>query len=243
MNICIIIPCFNHTEKLTDIIRQFVDKKLNVILVDDASDTHHSEIMDSLATQLKNIHLIRHQTNQGKGGAVVTGLLAAEKLGYSHALQIDADGQHDLDDIEKFIAQAEAKPKALISGCPVYDDSIPKSRLYGRSITHFWVCIETLSRKVKDTMCGFRVYPLSTTCKLLTSTRVGKRMDFDIEIMVRLAWKNIEMIFIPTKVHYPVDGTSHFRPFEDNVKISWLHTRLCVGMIIRLPILLWRKLS
>jgi hypothetical protein len=158
-------------------------------------------------------------------------------------LQIDADGQHDLSDTEQLLQLVEKNPKSLISGQPVYDDSIPKSRLWGRSITHFWVHIETCSLQVKDTMCGFRIYPLQSTCQLINDVTLGKRMDFDIEIMVRLFWRNVDIKFVPTHVDYPEDGQSHFRPLQDNVLISWLHTRLVFGMLLRLPLLLWRKVQ
>ena len=190
----------------------------------------------------KNIHLLTHQMNPGKGGAVITGLMAAKKLGFSHVLQVDADGQHDLNDIDALLALSLQYPLALISGKPVYDDSIPKGRLWGRSITHFWVHIETLSLQVKDTMCGFRVYPLATSCQLIQQISLGKRMDFDIEIMVRLFWRNVDIKFVPTKVDYPEDGQSHFRALHDNVLISWLHTRLVIGMLVRFPYLVMSRL-
>jgi glycosyltransferase involved in cell wall biosynthesis len=239
---CAVIPSYNHSENLAQITAALLSKNLAIIIVDDASDTKHREMLKLISQSHQNIHLCSHAENQGKGGAVITGLFKAQQLGYSHGLQIDADGQHNLNDIQSLLDLSTAHPKALISGQPLYDDSIPKGRLWGRSITHFWVHIETLSLQVKDTMCGFRVYPLTATCLLLSQVNIGKRMDFDIEIMVRLFWRNIDVRFFPTHVHYPEDGQSHFRAVHDNILISWLHTRLVFGMLIRLPYLLTNRL-
>jgi len=243
MKLCAVIPSFNHSAKLEEIYNILETLKLTVIIVDDASSPEHAKVLQQLIKKHSALHLLTHHTNQGKGGAVISGLLKAKALGFSHALQVDADGQHDLLDAEKLISLSVKHPKALISGQPIYDSSIPKSRLWGRKITHFWVHIETLSRQVKDTMCGFRVYPLITTCQLINSVKLGKRMDFDIEIMVRLFWKNVDIKFVPTHVDYPEDGQSHFRALEDNVLISWLHTRLVIGMLIRSPLLISHKFS
>lgn len=240
--ICAVIPSFNHSAKLLPITAALLAKNIAIIIVDDASTAEHKAVLAKISKTDENIHLLTHQMNQGKGSAVITGLMAAQKMGFSHALQVDADGQHDLNDIDALLELSLQYPLALISGKPVYDDSIPKGRLWGRSITHFWVHIETLSLQVKDTMCGFRVYPLATSCQLINQISLGKRMDFDIEIMVRLFWRNVDIKFIPTKVDYPEDGQSHFRALHDNVLISWLHTRLVIGMLVRFPYLVMSRL-
>jgi len=162
-------------------------------------------------------------------------------LGYSHALQIDADGQHDVRDIPAFLAASVAQPDSVICGCPVYDASVPKGRLYGRYLTHVWVWINTLSFDIKDSMCGFRVYPLEPTVALIDATAIGRRMDFDVEVLVRLYWRGVGVVNQPTHVSYPSDGISHFRVWLDNVLISRMHTQLFFGMLLRLPALLWRK--
>jgi predicted LPLAT superfamily acyltransferase len=150
-------------------------------------------------------------------------------------VQVDADGQHAIEDIPKLLALAERHPDALISGQPIYDDSIPRSRLYGRWITHVWVWIETLSLQLKDSMCGFRVYPVSPTLRLAARETLGKRMDFDTEVMVRLYWQGNTSVFLPTRVTYPQDGLSHFDALKDNVRISLMHTRLFFGMLPACP--------
>ncbi len=243
MSYCFVIPNYNHTVLLDQLIATLAQFNLPIIMVNDASHRQATQIFRDLAAKHHCLSVIEHTVNQGKGGAVQTGLNAAFEQGYSHVLQVDADGQHNLDDVEKLIAESKLHPEALISGKPIYDESIPKHRYLARNITHFWVWIETLSFKIKDTMCGFRVYPLASTIKLIQQTKLGKRMDFDIEVMVRLSWKNVELRFIDTKVDYPEHGISHFRALEDNILISWLHTRLFFGMLPRIPTLLFRKLT
>ncbi|NVJ65232.1 MAG: glycosyltransferase family 2 protein, partial [Gammaproteobacteria bacterium] len=152
-----------------------------------------------------------------------------------------ADGQHDLSKIPELISLSEQHPTALISGHPVYDDSVPMGRFIARYITHFWVWIETLSFKIKDSMCGFRVYPVSACCRLMDTTYIGRFMDFDTEIMVKLYWADTPVIMTPTDVVYPEENTSNFRVWKDNWLITKMHTRLVFGMLIRAPLLIWRK--
>jgi hypothetical protein len=161
----------------------------------------------------------------------------------THALQIDADGQHDAGDVPHFLARGIARPEALIVGQPLFDASVPKARLYGRALTNFWVCVETLSLGVKDTQCGFRLYPLAAACDLMEHAALPQRMAFDIAIVVRLAWQGVPVENLATRVAYPVGGVSHFDLWADNVRISVLHTLLVFGMLLRLPVLLARRLA
>jgi len=242
LSYCIVIPNYNHTTLLDEFLETLGKFNLPLIMVNDGSAASANELFQSLAKKYQYLTLVEHTHNQGKGAAVQTGLRTAYRQGYTHALQVDADGQHDLNDVDKMIAESNKYPQALISGKPVYDESIPKHRYYARNITHFWVWIETLSFEIKDTMCGYRVYPLQATIDLFDRQNLGKRMDFDIEVMVKLYWHNVECRFLPTAVDYPEHGVSHFRALEDNVLISWMHTRLFFGMLIRIPLLLTRKL-
>ena len=162
-------------------------------------------------------------------------------MGFTHALQIDADCQHNTKDIPAFLALSRMHPKAIISGVPIYDHSVPKSRLYGRRITNFWVMIETLSFQVKDAMCGFRLYPVNPVIQLVEKTKLQLGMGFDIDILVRLIWEGITVLSQSTKVIYPADGISHFKLLRDNLRISWTHTRLFFGMLLRSPLLLFRR--
>ena len=237
---CAVIPVYNHEHALPLVVGALRDAGLPCVLVDDASSPACAAVMDQLAAQ-PDTHLLRLAVNQGKGGAVMAGLREAAHLGFSHALQVDADGQHDLSDLPRFIQASQVAPKALICGYPQYDESVPKGRLYARYLTHVWVWINTLSLSIRDSMCGFRVYPLPATLALIDSVGLGKRMDFDTEVLVRLAWRNQPMQWLPTKVHYPLDGLSHFRLWHDNALISKMHTKLFFGMLLRAPQILWRR--
>ncbi|WP_323981026.1 glycosyltransferase family 2 protein [Aeromonas media] len=231
MTPCILIPCYNHAGPLAAVLARLAEYGLPCLLIDDGSEPVAAAALDALAARYPWVTLLRHPQNQGKGGAVMTGLRRAHALGFSHALQVDADGQHDLADIPALLAEADQHPAALVSGRPLYDDSVPKGRLYGRYITHVWVWIETLSFAIKDSMCGFRVYPLAATCALLDRVALGRRMDFDTEVMVRLHWAGVAVRFVPTRVIYPADGSSHFQLWRDNRDISWMHTRLVCRLL------------
>ncbi|OUS72235.1 glycosyl transferase [Pseudoalteromonas sp. A601] len=236
-----VIPNYNHHLVIRNTIADLVSFNLPIILVDDGSNQQTQTVLEDVEREFALVTLVRRTKNGGKGAAVQTGLAHAHQAGWSHAIQVDADGQHDLNDVEQLIARSKFAPTALISGQPVYDESISKGRYYGRFITHFWVYIETLSFKIKDTMCGFRVYPLAAYAQLINNTRLGNKMDFDIEVMVKLYWQGIPVEFIKTKVLYPENGVSHFNVWEDNVLISKMHTRLFFGMLLRLPRLIAKK--
>jgi glycosyltransferase involved in cell wall biosynthesis len=239
-NPCAIIPVYNHELAVPKVVAELLQAKLPCVLVDDASSPACATVLETLATQ-PEVFLLKLPVNQGKGGAVMAGLREAARLGFSHALQVDADGQHDLQDVARFLEASRQHPHALICGYPQYDASVPKGRLYARYLTHVWVWINSLSLQIPDSMCGFRVYPLLAVLPLIDSVRLGKRMDFDPEILVRLAWRNQPMQWLPTRVHYPQDGLSHFRLVHDNALISAMHARLFFGMLMRLPLILWRR--
>lgn len=215
---------------------------LPCLMVDDGSEPGCARELDRLAQEFSETALVRLPMNSGKGAAVSAGLRAAFERGYTHALQIDADGQHAMGDIPKFIAAARAEPRTLICGRPMFAADMPKSRRYGRYITHVFVWLNTLSLDIPDSMCGFRVYPLRPVVALLNRQRLGARMDFDIEILVRLHWAGQPMRWLDTAVSYPLDGVSHFRMVLDNARMVGLQTRLSAGMLLRSPLLLWRKL-
>lgn len=245
-NPCILIPVYNHSQYISQTIARIrACSQLTIILVDDGSDLHHQQTLQQVAEQLRGdkVELYHLDKNQGKGRAVIWGFVKAAELGFSHALQVDADGQHACEDIPAMIAIAEQQPTAVVCGIPKYDASVPKGRLYGRYLTHVFVWLETLSLTIKDSMCGFRLYPLATTLPLVKRCKLGKRMDFDTEILVRLYWQGAIIENFPTRVTYPEDGASHFMMFKDNVLISWMHTRLTCGMLLRSPVLVMRNLK
>ncbi|MDA8515250.1 glycosyltransferase [Citrobacter sp. Igbk 16] len=240
---CVLIPCYNHGAMMSGVLERLQPFNLPCIVVDDGSDKTTRDELARLAAEYLNLTLIRLPVNAGKGAAVISGIQAAADAGFSHAVQVDADGQHAIEDIPRLLALAKKHPTALISGQPIYDDSVPRSRLYGRWVTHIWVWIETLSLQLKDSMCGFRVYPVAPTLQLAQRVTLGKRMDFDTEVMVRLYWQGNTSYFIPTRVTYPQDGLSHFDALKDNLRISLMHTRLFFGMLPRIPSLLFRRSS
>lgn len=227
---CAVIPTYDNPDTVRAVV-EVVGAQLPVIVVDDGSAAPGRGVVEAIgADGLAHVH--HRAQNGGKGAAVTTGFELALAQGYTHALQIDADGQHALEDIPTFIDAARSQPTALILGAPVYDRSAPKGRLIGRQITRFWTNIETYGRIIDDPMCGFRVYPVAPACAV--ALRCGQRMDFDIEVAVRLVWAGLRVVNLPTKVGYPEGGVSHFNLVLDNVRISWMHSRLVLSSWARL---------
>ena len=239
--LAVVIPVFDHEGAIAEVARGVLAHGLPCILVDDGSGAACARVLDELAAAAPDrVTLVRRAANGGKGAAVLSGLARARELGFTHALQIDADGQHDLADLPAFVALARGHPDAVIAGSAVFDGSVPKSRLYGRMVTHGLVWLHTLSLSIRDAMCGFRVYPIAPVLDLAEQARVGRRMDFDIEILVRLYWQRRTILSRPTKVRYPLDGVSHFRLWHDNLLIARLHVMLFLGMLVRFPRLVAR---
>ena len=241
-SVCAVVPVYDHELAVGATVAGLRQHGLAVFLVDDGSGPACAAELGRLAETDPELRLLRLPVNQGKGAAVMAGLLAAEAAGFSHALQIDADGQHDTKDVPQFVAAALADPESLICGQPVFDSSIPRHRLYLRYLTHVMVWINTLSFDILDSMCGMRVYPLGVVLPILTADPPGRRMDFDVETLVRLHWQGVAMRWLPTRVRYPLDGISHFRLVRDNGLITWMHTRLFLGMLRRAPRLVIRRL-
>jgi len=241
-NPCVLIPVYDHEHAIGAVVDAVRAHGLPCILVDDGSKPSCAAVLDQLAAAWPDqVFLVRLAVNQGKGGAVMAGFAYAGAHGYSHLLQVDADGQHNTDDIPRFIALARNNPAAVIAGCPVYDESVPALRLYARYLTHVWIWINTLSFAIRDSMCGFRVYPVAPVLDLARRQKLGLRMNFDPEVLVRLYWDGLQVVNLPTRVSYPSDGVSHFLAFRDNVLITRMHTTLFFGMLLRLPMLLMRK--
>ncbi len=243
MRICFLIPVYNHKEKLASVVEQLEPFGMGCILVDDGSEPECEQEIIRLGQQYDWVTTDRLPQNGGKGAAVYRGLQLAQQQGYSHAFQLDADGQHNLADIPLFLDSAIKTPNAMVLGEAQYDETVPSSRLYARYITHFWVWVETLSLAIRDSMCGFRIYPVDSALKACRNGNIGMRMSFDTEVVVRMHWSGTPAISIPTHVHYPHDGVSHFNLLEDNLEISWAHTKLFFGMLLRLPYLLWNRVG
>jgi len=241
---CVVIPHFDHFDEFQQTLPGLVAQGLPLVVVDDGSSNQTFSALTRLLDEYApGSVLIRHVDNLGKGGAVMTGLRSALDAGYTHALQIDADGQHDTEGIELLVAAATRHQDSIICAEPIFDESIPTLRFFARHITLYFCWLEALNTEIRDAMCGFRLYPLQKVVALADKSRLRKHMSFDSEILVRAVWAGIPFKFIPVQVIYPEGGRSHFRMIRDNLEISWMHTRLLLGMIIRLPELLRRRRS
>jgi glycosyltransferase involved in cell wall biosynthesis len=233
-----LIPVYRHAKIAGPLAEKLATFVLPIILVDDGNDEESAACLAEWAAKIPQCALVRLKKNSGKGGAVAKGLEKAAELGLDQVLQLDADGQHDIGRAAFFLEEAERNNDKIICGIPEFDASAPKSRVNGRKVSNFWAAIVTLSGELQDVLCGFRVYPVQTTLSIIKNPLVDKRMGFDAEILVRLYWRGIFPVFYPVRVSYPADGISNFRVVRDNVRISWTFTRLFVGMLIRLPLLL-----
>lgn len=233
MNLLVLIPHYNHAKTVTQVVTAMRAQHWPVLIVDDGSDAQAQAVLRELARSDAQVQVVWRPHNGGKGAAVQTGMAAAEKAGYSHVLQVDADAQHQLADAQKLWAAAQQTPKAIVCAAPIYGDDAPKSRLYGRKLTQFWIWVNTGSHHIVDGMCGFRVYPVAAVMSVLRAHRLGRRMDFDVEILVRLLWQGERFVWVPTPVHYAPDGVSHFLMWRDNVHIAKMHARLFWEMLKR----------
>jgi len=242
INLCAVIPVYRHGKTLAAVCGKLAESGIPSIIVDDGNEQETKADIEAVRKTVSGSHVVTLPQNGGKGAAVIAGLRAANELKFTHAVQVDADGQHDLSGLMQFISEAGKNPHAVICGYPQYDESVPSSRKNGRKITTVWVSIETLSKDIVDAMCGFRIYPVQETCRVINRGYIGKRMTFDIEILVRLHWKGLQMVFLPVSVIYPEGGISNFNMLTDNIAISVMHTRLFFGMLLRSPLLLSRKL-
>ena len=230
---CALVPTFDNPRTVRDVVERIRAHGLDAIVVDDGSGPDGRAACAALATD--GLATVLHRPdNGGKGRACKDGFALARARGYSHAFQIDADGQHDLDRIPAFVAAADSQPDALVLGYPEYDASAPRSRRFARGLTDFWVAVEVGGRgKIRDAMIGFRVYPLAAVERL---GHVGDGMYFDIEIAVELVRRGTPTVNLPVGVRYlsrEQGGVSHFHPLRDNLRFAWMHSRLCTTGCVR----------
>jgi len=240
---CVLIPTYNHTAALEGIVAFLCRQGLPVIVIDDGNELGAARSIAAICAAHEGVELLRRDVNGGKGAAVLDGIARAEARGFTHALQIDADGQHDLARVTDLLALARAHPHALVTGEPVYDETVPRSRRIARWITHVWVAVNTLSFRIVDSMCGFRIYPVAETLAVVRAAHVAKRMAFDTEILVRLVWRGAEVVTLPVAVTYPAGNHSNFAMWDDNLRLSGMHAKLFFLMLARLPGLLFDRLS
>ena len=238
---CIVIPHYNHSKQFAKFLPKLAPLGLSMVVVDDGSIAEDVVRLRELLSTVDRACLLERKENGGKGSAVLDGARWASAQGFTHILQIDADGQHSVAGVASILQASEDNPADLISGLPVFSDSVPLSRLHGRKISLWCARIETLSGEIQDVMCGFRVYPLTSLLHICDKNRFGQGMEFDIEVMVRLYWSGVSVRFVSIEVGYPETGRSHYRLVQDNVRVSLMHARLLAGMLWRLPQLLARS--
>lgn len=236
-----LVPVYNNPMTIEHTVRSLLSHLDHVIAVNDGSDDATVDILGRMAAELPGrLDVVHRSANGGKGAAVQTGLHRASELGFSHVLQVDADGQHNVDDVPLFIAASQNAPDAMVLGVPVFDDTIPAIRKHGRKLTQWMIALETGTTSVPDTMCGYRVYPVAP---ILALCPLSQRMNFDPEVVVRAVWAGLPIEKVPTKVAYltPEEGgVSHFRMVRDNVLNVLTH----VSLILQSPFrLLMRKLN
>ena len=215
-----------------------------VWVVVDGSNDGTAQGLLCLAEQDSGLRVSVLETNQGKGAAVHYGLEAAAAAGYTHVLTMDSDGQHAPECIADFMAASVQQPQAMILGLPVFDASAPALRVKGRRVSNWWANLETLWMGIGDSLFGFRVYPVAPLLSVMRSQRWMRRFDFDPEAAVRLCWRGVQPVNLPAPVRYYAageGGVSHFRYLRDNVLLTWMHTRLMTGFVLRLPRLLRRR--
>jgi glycosyltransferase involved in cell wall biosynthesis len=242
----VIIPTYNTGGKVLQTVWEASRVWQPVWVVVDGSTDGTLGALRALARDDRNIRVLALPRNQGKGAAVLHGLRKARAAGYTNALTMDADGQHPVDKIGEFMAASQDRPDALILGLPQFDVSAPRVRVHGRKLSNLCADLETLGAGIGDSLYGFRVYPIEPLCDIMNRQPWMRRFDFDAEAAVRLCWRGIRPINIATPVHYfrPEEGgVSHFNYLRDNALLTWMHVRLILESLLRMPFLLARRLA
>jgi glycosyltransferase involved in cell wall biosynthesis len=242
----VLIPSYNPGAKVYETVAAARRAWSPVWVVVDGSSDGSAEGLLALAMKDAGLQVHVLPQNSGKGAAVLHGLDLAAQAGFTHALTMDSDGQHPADLIATFMQRSQARPEAMILGRPVFDASAPLLRVRGRRVSNAWTNLETLGAGVADSLYGFRVYPIAALRAVMQHQPWMRRFDFDTEAVVRLAWRGVKPINVDAPVKYlsaDEGGVSHFRYGRDNVLLTWMHTRLMVEFVLRLPLLVWRKLS
>jgi glycosyltransferase involved in cell wall biosynthesis len=242
----VVIPSYNTGPRVYETVREARAHWAPVWVVVDGSTDGTAEGLRELASADAAIRLFVLPINQGKGAAVLHGLRAAQAAGFTHALTMDADGQHPAQLIPSFMHASQHRPDAMVLGRPVFDASAPLLRVRGRRISNWWTNLETLGAGIDDSLYGFRVYPVSELIAVMHRQPWMRRFDFDTEAVVRLAWRGVTPLNLAAPVKYlrPEEGgVSHFRYGRDNALLTWMHLRLMVEFALRLPALAWRRVQ
>ncbi len=229
LDILIVIPLYNHAAS----VRQVAEKALavhdEVLVVDDGSTDGGADALEGLP-----VRIVRHETNRGKGAAILTAAREAKRLGMTHIVTIDADGQHDPADFERFVATMQSDPWGIVVGKRDFSvANVPGSSRFGRRFSNFWLRVQT-GRKLGDTQSGYRAYPLAVLEELCLGE---KHYSFEVEVLVKAAWAGVRLYDVDIAVHYPPakERVSHFRGFMDNFRLTLLNTKLTMRSVAPWP--------
>lgn len=242
----VIIPSYNPGPKVREVVREARAQWNPVWVVVDGSTDGSTEWLQQQAEADPGLRVLVLPKNRGKGAAVLHGLEQAAAEGYTHALTMDSDGQHPAAMIGKMLELSRRNPDAMVLGKPVFDESAPRARVYGRRLSNVFADLETLWAGIGDSLYGFRVYPIAPLCAVMRGNRWMRRMDFDPEVAIRLCWRGVRPINIDTPVRYfreDEGGVSHFHYVRDNILLTSMHIRLVIGFLLRLPMLALRRLG
>lgn len=241
----VLIPSYNTGPRVLQTVRDALTVWQPVWVVVDGSTDDTPHALQALAATEPGLRVFVLERNQGKGAAVLHGMLAAQAAGYTHVLTMDADGQHPADGIASFMAASQAAPHCMLLGRPVFDASAPLLRVRGRRISNWWANLETLGMGIGDSLFGFRVYPIAPALRIMQRIRWMRRFDFDPELAVRMCWAGVRPLNLDAPVRYfsaAEGGVSHFNYLRDNTLLTWMHLRLVFGFVARLPLLIGRRL-
>lgn len=240
----VLIPSYNPGPKVFDTVRAARAHWAPVWVIVDGSTDGSAERLQAMAADDPELKVIVLPENRGKGAAVLAGAEAAAREGFTHVLTMDSDGQHPADLIPAFMAASQADPACMVLGKPVFDADAPRLRVNGRKVSNGWANLETLWMGIGDSLYGFRVYPIAPLCRVMRGQKWMRRFDFDPEAVVRLCWDGVRPLNLDAPVRYfrtDEGGVSHFNYLRDNTLLTWMHTRLFLGFLLRLPVLLWRR--
>ena len=242
----VVIPSYNTGHTVYATVRAARAAWSPVRVVVDGSDDGTAEGLRALAARDPGLLVEVLPRNVGKGAAVLHALEGARAAGCTHALTMDSDGQHPAALIGEFMRASIARPDAMVLGRPVFDASAPLLRVRGRKVSNWWTNLETLGAGIDDSLYGFRVYPVVDLIAVMRGQPWMRRFDFDTEAVVRLAWRGVAPINLAAPVKYLTadeGGVSHFRYGRDNVLLTWMHLRLMLEFVLRLPGLLFRRMT
>ena len=240
----VLIPTYNTSDIVIDVIKEALRVWQPVYVVVDGSNNGTEKTISQLAKTETHLTVIQHAENKGKGHAVYTGMTAALTNNFTHILTMDADGQHPAAAIKEFMQLSNDHPDSMVLGSPIFDSDAPALRVNGRKISNFWANLETLWMGIHDSLFGFRVYPIKALKKVMDATVFARRFDFEPEVAVKLVWNGTPVINRAVPVRYlsaAEGGVSQFRYMRDNTLLTWMHTRLMLGFLVRIPALLWRR--